>query len=61
MGWAEHLIQRLDKWLVASGKTLLECSCHLKGCPRCSLSETRGEQRKRLGEALIAAGTSRGD
>jgi len=56
MGWAEQLAPRLDRWLIAAGMALLNCSCQMKGCPRCSLSKTRGEKRKRLAEALINAG-----
>jgi len=56
MGWAEQIIQRIDKWLVAAGKALLNCSCQMKGCPRCSLSKTRGEKRKRLAKAMVATG-----
>jgi len=56
MGWAEQLVPRLDRWLVAAGKALLNCSCQMNGCPRCSLTLNRGPQRKRLAEALIATG-----
>jgi len=57
MGWADQLVYKLDRWLVAAGKALLNCSCRLKGCPRCSLSSTREGERKRLAEALVAAGS----
>lgn len=56
MGWAEQLVRSLDKWLRAAGQGLLKCSCRLKGCPRCSLSPISGKDRKKRGQALVAAG-----
>ncbi len=56
MGWADQLVYKLDRWLLAAGKALLNCSCELMGCPRCSLSTTRGKERSDLAEALISAG-----
>ncbi len=54
-GWADQLIRRLNQWWLLAGRALLNCSCQMKGCPRCSLSLTRGVERKHLAEALIAA------
>lgn len=59
MGWARALVGRLDRWLVAAGKTLKNCRCQAAGCPRCSLSPLHGFGRRSLAELMIAAGLSK--
>jgi len=56
MGWAEALAPKLDVWIAASGRALLDCSCGMCGCPRCSLGELRGHPRREVAEAMVRAG-----
>jgi DEAD/DEAH box helicase domain-containing protein len=59
MGWAHALVGRLDKWMVAGGKTLKNCRCRLAGCPRCSLSPVADDRRRELADLMIATGKSK--
>jgi hypothetical protein len=52
-------VGRLDRWLIAGGKTLKNCRCQMAGCPRCSLSPLSGWVRRELADLMIAAGKSK--
>ena len=54
MGWAEQLVHRLGEWLRLAGTLIMDCSCHLRGCPRCSFAPSVGAERKALAEALTS-------
>jgi len=54
MGWAEQLVHRLPEWFQTAGALLRDCSCVLRGCPKCSFSPVTGDERMVLANALTS-------
>lgn len=48
MGWAETLSTRMEDWLQASFNLLRDCHCAGEGCPKCTLSPLKIQDRDEL-------------